>query len=394
MRLFIAVCSVVVAGCSSTLSVDQISNDEQFAGSTGIPFTLTKPEYLVTKGPKEGAPHVAVYTVSVNWVPDPDMRFAVKADAQGLAEIDFSMTLGTEGQLTAANSASRDQLVPTITSVGQFVTEAVKLTALSAADTSSQLSRIISRVDDNDSQIRDGSSYRAATQAEKDAWLKLSAEWRSFSKSSQFAASAYPRNEMDRMWIATAHQRAADANSAPGKLDAALLKPLLNLPRRELRNRHASCLEITLSALRLSSIDQIGSVAPKRCAPPPLAAGQTVQDQIRLVQAQWNKVVGVESEAARLAVLAEYLASIPAADRGGDQPAFADYVLARAQLDQVIGDIAKKRGALRGKIKPKTSDALVIHSAQKSTPATVAANAQVVADKPAYVVVIEKGVQP
>ena len=136
MKKYYLICFLlpVLVGCGTTLTGNKRpgSSSEGIEKIPGIPITLTKPIFTITEAPlKTGG---AEYEVSINWVADNDQRYTINIDPALLTETDFGLTIGSHGHLTTTNSASREQITPTIKTIGQFVATAVGVaTKLGAA---------------------------------------------------------------------------------------------------------------------------------------------------------------------------------------------------------------------------------------------------------------------
>lgn len=87
-------------------------------GVTGIPYTMTKPEYTVDVAADSEDPSKAVYTLSKTDVPDPNQRYTIALDPALFADSKFTVRLGDNGNLTEANSVVTSRVVTTIKTVG------------------------------------------------------------------------------------------------------------------------------------------------------------------------------------------------------------------------------------------------------------------------------------
>lgn len=100
---------------------------------TGLPFTLTKPMFVVaeTRSTLEN-PHPS-YSLAVAFVPDPDQRFTLSQSPATFSERDFKVILGELGEINELNAASRDKLAPTLKAIGSFMTKGVGALATGGA---------------------------------------------------------------------------------------------------------------------------------------------------------------------------------------------------------------------------------------------------------------------
>ena len=87
--------------------------------STGIPYTMTKPEYTVSITPNAEDPSKAVYTLSMKDVPDPNHRYTLALDPSLFTDGKFTMKFGEYGNLTDANATTSSRVVATLKAVGK-----------------------------------------------------------------------------------------------------------------------------------------------------------------------------------------------------------------------------------------------------------------------------------
>jgi hypothetical protein len=401
----------------------------------GLPFSLSRPVFLIKRTPNASSPSTAQTEILVEWIPDPEQRYAVLAESQLLTEIDFSAELAEDGQLASLNSASREQVTPTITALGQLVAQAAGVAAQAAAfAVEDQLARIAGRINEPShldsatkrpmSWVEATKDYKVVSDREQKAWARPETLLTdAFPKSSAFANAFFPRTDAERAWLVTARQRAVEATKdectpafetcsdacktkdepartectsacvtdrkryeahSDSALDARLLDTVLKMPQREVRNRHAACLEAGISFLKLSALSSVAVQKPKWCAP---AEGETVAT----LEREWDKTVDVGGEAARVEMLKKYLKREPAPTRGGKGPPFADQDLARQQLAELATAIANKRAALRGKVEEETLRPLALWRDEKTSAEEITGDPKVGLERPPYVIVVEKG---
>ncbi len=127
----LALASTSLGGCatSTKLTAKRLHDGD---APEGVPLTLTKPVFVITETRATLEKPNTSYTLAVDYVPDADQRFTVALSPATLAEADLKLLLGDLGQLTELNSATRDQVVPTLKAVGSFLTKAVGAVATAA----------------------------------------------------------------------------------------------------------------------------------------------------------------------------------------------------------------------------------------------------------------------
>jgi hypothetical protein len=110
MKRGLIACGLVLAGCS-TYEGARLDPDGSLKGkSRGVPFTMTRPEFVLKK--VEGS-DPEQYQVSVTYVPDPMQRYSLRLSPALLSSIDFSLGFGENGGLSTVSSEIKDQIVPT-----------------------------------------------------------------------------------------------------------------------------------------------------------------------------------------------------------------------------------------------------------------------------------------
>ncbi|NBQ68667.1 MAG: hypothetical protein EBU46_07495 [Nitrosomonadaceae bacterium] len=109
---------IVVTGCSS-FSGAKLGDD---AGSKviGIPYTLVRPEYTLTRTPPPEGQKKAIYIVGVTYEPDPQHRYTLSINPGIFADPTFLMKFGTGGVLQGTTASVAETLTPTITAIGSF----------------------------------------------------------------------------------------------------------------------------------------------------------------------------------------------------------------------------------------------------------------------------------
>ncbi|AYQ26560.1 hypothetical protein DT070_00010 [Polaromonas sp. SP1] len=93
---------------------------------TGIPYTMTKPEYTVDVTPDSEDPSKEVYTLHKIDVPDPNQRYTIALDPALFTDGKFTLKLGDNGNLTDANAVMSSRVVATIKAVGTLALNSAK----------------------------------------------------------------------------------------------------------------------------------------------------------------------------------------------------------------------------------------------------------------------------
>lgn len=290
-------------GCTSTLRVEPAKPTPT---TLGIPYTVMDPVYTVTTGPSPDNPSQPSYTVAVGSRPNPSKQFMIRADPAWLKEVDFSVSIGTGGQLTSAGAATREKLTPTVTNLGQFVGAAIKVAALAAGDTSSSISEMEKRMQNRPTILDPATGVeRARTPEETYIWDALLERIRtnagSPSSQERLLQTFYAATPTEIRLLETVRYQSMtpcpqqnpancysndDVPGLPSKQRKdrleqrlpmqRLVSALLNLSPNEWRRRHAVCLEEHLRTLRRAAQqpnvvpDSLLGLGPTETAPLPL----------------------------------------------------------------------------------------------------------------------------
>ena len=129
---------LLLGACTSSYQTVRLDSSGEYpeakrGQAVGVPFTLTKPEFTIKK--IEGSDPER-FQVTVNYVPDPTQRYALRLDPTWLSKIDFNMALGPSGGLTSTSADVKDQIIPFTASVVNLAASLAKLgTALSVEST-------------------------------------------------------------------------------------------------------------------------------------------------------------------------------------------------------------------------------------------------------------------
>lgn len=117
-----------LAGCS-TLVGEKLgtTTDKQQVAPTGVPYSLVRPEYTISRAPPAEGAKKATYTLAVTYEPDPNQTYSVRLDPALFADPDFLIKLSTAGTVTGTTAKATEQISPTITAIGTFIASVAKV---------------------------------------------------------------------------------------------------------------------------------------------------------------------------------------------------------------------------------------------------------------------------
>jgi hypothetical protein len=87
----------------------------------GVPYQLSKPQFTIATSQPAVSGGSPKYTLQLEMVPDADRRFGVFVKPGLFNKADFSVTLNSNGAVSALSQTSQEQITPTIAAIGQFV---------------------------------------------------------------------------------------------------------------------------------------------------------------------------------------------------------------------------------------------------------------------------------
>lgn len=136
-----AVCAIVVAcllaGCS-TYQVQKItSSDKTKVSPSGVPFTLVRPEYALSRVPPGEGEKKATYSMAVSYETDPTQTYTLRISPGAFANSDFIVKLNTTGALQSTTTTLTEQITPAITALGSFSKDLIGAMAAGAFDADS-----------------------------------------------------------------------------------------------------------------------------------------------------------------------------------------------------------------------------------------------------------------
>jgi len=122
-----------LCGCTTTYVGQKIEANGKLAKpSGGVPFVMTRPEYVVNITADANDATKAVYTLAAQYVPDASQRFTIALDPALFVNGKFDLDFGEHGNLTGAATTTTTRVVDTF---GSFVGLALKISALLDAAT-------------------------------------------------------------------------------------------------------------------------------------------------------------------------------------------------------------------------------------------------------------------
>jgi len=121
---------MTLAGCTTYVGHKLPASGELPAGATGLPYTMTRPEYIVDITPDAEDPSKPVFTLKQTNVPDPSQRYTLALDPTLLANGKIDLTFGDGGNITDSTSTVTSQVVATIKAVASFAVDQIGIKAL------------------------------------------------------------------------------------------------------------------------------------------------------------------------------------------------------------------------------------------------------------------------
>ncbi|MBI1214098.1 MAG: hypothetical protein GC190_21760 [Alphaproteobacteria bacterium] len=91
--------------------------------SVGIPYTLMRPEFVVTR---DGSGADVKYSVKPSYVPDPDQRYTLRVSPSLLADVQFEMALNDLGGISSVEGHQTDEVLPTLKALADLVISVAK----------------------------------------------------------------------------------------------------------------------------------------------------------------------------------------------------------------------------------------------------------------------------
>jgi hypothetical protein len=141
---------VLLLGACSTYRGEKLGiHNGNTVAPTGIPYTLVRPEYTLSRTPPVNGEKRPTYTLSVTYEADPEHYYTLKIAPGIFADPDFTMKLGTNGTLQSTKATFTEQITPTITALGSFAANLIGALATGALDKASVRQAIIAELTGN-----------------------------------------------------------------------------------------------------------------------------------------------------------------------------------------------------------------------------------------------------
>lgn len=109
---------------------------------SGIPYTLSRPEYTVTRNPPAEGQKLPTYTLGVTYEPDPGQKYTLKIDPGVFADPNFTVKLAASGTMQSTSAEFAEQVTPMVTTLGSFAASLIGLAAAGVLDKTSLVSAI------------------------------------------------------------------------------------------------------------------------------------------------------------------------------------------------------------------------------------------------------------
>lgn len=136
----VMVCVVLIFGCSTYKGQKYetiVDKKTVHFEPTGIPYTLARPEYTLTRTPPAEGQKDPTYTLGVTYEPDPSHKYTLKIDPWIFADPTFTVKLATGGTMQATTVTFAEQVTPTITALGSFTASLIGIMAPGLLDKTS-----------------------------------------------------------------------------------------------------------------------------------------------------------------------------------------------------------------------------------------------------------------
>ena len=131
----IAAALFALGGCTTTYVGQKIGADGALTKQGGVPFTMTKPEYVVSIAPDPVDGTKGVYTLTAQDVPDASQRFTLALDPALFVNGKLDLDFGNNGNLTGAASTTSSRIIDTFGSIVGLALKAQTAGLLDAATT-------------------------------------------------------------------------------------------------------------------------------------------------------------------------------------------------------------------------------------------------------------------
>lgn len=124
----------LLGGCS-TYSGEKLGvKDQKLVEPHGIPYTLARAEYSLTRTPPVEGQKQPTYVIGVSYEPDPNQKYSLKLSPGKFADPNFLIKLGAGGTMLATTVTFTDQVTPAITALGSFAKDLTGVLGLHVFD--------------------------------------------------------------------------------------------------------------------------------------------------------------------------------------------------------------------------------------------------------------------
>lgn len=128
--------SLVISGCSSysgqKLGIDKTSKRE--IAPTGLPYSLTRPEFTLSRTPPAEGEKKATYALGVAYENDPSQRYDIRIDPSPFADATLTVKFTAAGGVASTTGGITDLVGPTITALGSFAKDVIAASATGVFD--------------------------------------------------------------------------------------------------------------------------------------------------------------------------------------------------------------------------------------------------------------------
>lgn len=128
--------AMILAGCSSysgqKLGVDAATKKQIVP--TGLPYSLTRPEFTLARTPPGEGEKKATYALAVTYENDPTQRYDIRISPSPFADATLTVKFTTAGGVASTTGGITDLVGPTITALGSFAKDAIAASATGVFD--------------------------------------------------------------------------------------------------------------------------------------------------------------------------------------------------------------------------------------------------------------------
>jgi hypothetical protein len=151
-------CTLAAAACSSSFEGKKLSEDGGTSSTfstalskeyTGLPFTLTAPQYTLKIKPDPSNPARSLFALEAVFVPDPKQSYSLRVNPSVLANSEFSLSYGEHGNISNTSNKSTEQITPTLKALGSFVVNIAGVAGLGIFDSATMPQVIQSAIDNS-----------------------------------------------------------------------------------------------------------------------------------------------------------------------------------------------------------------------------------------------------